>query len=432
MIRKFCLLSLCLFSLCRLYAQDTLYYTSPDSIRIDSVTLYDEIGFLMYQAIDAGALPGAQILLAKDGAIFFNESYGFHTYDSLRPVRESDLYDLASITKVAATTLALMKLYDDGLLNLDLTLGHYFPFLSKSDKADITIREALAHNGRLKSWIPFYKECLRSNGRYRRHTFSNVSKRSYPWRIPGSGIYMHKHFYEKKLLKMIRMSPLNETEEYVYSGLSFYLFPELVKRLTDQTFEDYLTNNFYMPLGVSSIGFNPKLRGYKPDQIVPTEVDNFFRMDTLHGDVHDEGAAMMLGISGNAGLFGNAHDLAVIFQMLLNGGTYKGQRYLREETIREFTRCQYCQERNRRGIGFDKPLIEYDPVKSSVARLASPASFGHTGFTGTLVWADPENGFLFIFLSNRVYPTRDNKLIYQLNIRPNIHDLVYELLMKDK
>ncbi|UXX79670.1 serine hydrolase [Reichenbachiella carrageenanivorans] len=368
--------------------------------------------------------------MAKDGEIFFHKSYGYHTYDSLLPVRNSNLYDLASITKITATTLALMKLEEDGLFDLDKTMGYYFPFLAKSNKSDLTMRKILAHQSRLKNWIPYYAESQRRNGKYKRKTISTDSSSQYPYHIPGSDLFLHKDFKTDKIYKMIRKSDLYDEEGYVYSGLAFYLFPDLIERLSGVSFEKFLVENFYKPIQATSLGFDP-LRKYTLDQIIPSEVDTFFRMHTLHGVVHDEGAAVMLGISGNAGLFSNSYDLAKIYQMLLNGGTYNGKRYLNQETITEFTRCQYCDQDNRRGLGFDKPLIEYDSIKTTVAKLASPNSYGHSGYTGTLVWADPDHQLLFIFLANRVYPSRTNRKIYTLNIRPRIHDLVYGLMEEE-
>lgn len=410
---------------------DTLVFTNSTLAGIDSVQLYHGIQTIINQAMDSMAFPGCQILLAKQGQVFYHKSFGYHTFDSLRSVQNSDLYDLASITKVTAATLALMKLTDQGKFDLDQTLGYYFPLLSKTNKADLPIRKVLAHQSGLRSWIPYYSESQRKNGQYRRKTISPDSSSSYPNRVPGSDFFLHKDYREKKIYRMIKKSDLYPTQEYVYSGLIFYLLPELVERLSGDSFDDYLDENFYTPLGAKSLGFEP-LKKFSSEQIAPTEVDTFFRMKRLHGVVHDEGAALMLGVSGNAGLFSNANDLAKVFQMLLNGGSYGGRKYLEPETIAEFTRCQYCDLDNRRGLGFDKPLIEYDSIKTSVAKLASPDSYGHSGYTGTLVWSDPENQLLFVFLANRVYPTRTNRKIYELNIRPKIHDLVYDLIEEGK
>ena len=405
---------------------DVLKTVDAEELGINSAILNREIDRVMNQAIDSAAFPGAQILLAKGGKVFFHKAYGFHTYDSSRVVQLADLYDLASVTKTTAATLALMKLYDQGLFDPDKTMGYYFPKVAKGKKKDLIMRDVLAHQAGLKAWIPYWSESKNRRGKYRNRTVSTDSSAKYPYRLSETGLFMHKDFKSKKIYKMIKKSDVSDEKKYLYSGLTFYLIPELVERLSGKSFDDYLAEEFYEPLGAETLGFNPKDE-FSLVEIVPTEVDSFFRMQTLHGVVHDEGAAMMKGVSGNAGLFSNAMDLAKVYQMLLNGGTYGGESFLSEAAIQEFTGCQFCEDGNRRGLGFDKPLVEYNFNVSSVARGASPASFGHTGYTGTLVWADPKNDLLFVFLSNRVHPTRNNSKIYQLNVRPNIHNLVYDL-----
>ncbi len=409
--------------------KDILRSVSPGDVNIDPLVLESGINAIINEALDSAAFPGCVVLLSKNGRIFFERAYGYQTYDSLSPVIPSDIYDLASVTKTTAATLALMKLYDQGKFDPDQTFGHYFPDIAKGRKKKLVMREVLAHQARLKPWIPYYSESRKRNGKYRKNTVSSDSSAEFPHRISESGLFLHKDFKTKKIYKMIRRSKMLREKEYVYSGLSFYLYPELVERISGKTFDQFLEDEFYGPLGAKTVGFNAGQK-FPLDRIIPTEVDSFFRMQTLHGVVHDEGAAMMLGVSGNAGLFANAYDLAKVWQMWLNDGVYNGKRYLKKSTVEEFTRCQYCDEENRRGLGFDKPLIEYDETRSSVAKGASPGSYGHSGYTGTLVWADPENDLLFVFLSNRVHPTRANSKIYSLNIRPRIHNLVYALLEK--
>ena len=404
-----------------------LHNVSCEELGIDSVALYEGIRQIVQEALDSGAFPGCQILLAKDGKVFYEESFGYHTYDKLQPVSNQDIYDLASVTKTTAATLSLMKLYDDGLFDPESTFGEIFPDFRRSDKSDLVMREVLAHQAGLRAWIPYWSESQRRNGSFKPGTVKSDSSRRYPYRISESGLFLHKDFKDKKIYKMIRKSEVSDDKSYVYSGLTFYLIPDYVRRTSGQPFNAFLESRMYRPIGANTLVFNAG-EHFSLDRIVPTEVDTFFRMQTLHGVVHDEGAAMMRGVSGNAGLFSNARDLGKVYQMMLNGGTYNGRRFLSESTVYEFTRCQYCATGNRRGMGFDKPLIEYDSLRSSVAKGASQASFGHTGYTGTLVWADPANDLLFVFLSNRVHPTRNNGLIYQLNVRPRIHNLVYELI----
>jgi CubicO group peptidase (beta-lactamase class C family) len=227
---------------------------------------------------------------------------------------------------------------------------------------------------------------------------------------------------------MIRKSPLLEKEGYVYSGLSFYLYPDIIEQLTGQEYESYLKQNIYKPLGASTITYNP-MRFYARDRMIPTEIDTFFRKTPLVGVVHDEGAAMMRGVSSNAGLFGTTLDLAKIMQMYLWKGQYGGEQYISKQTVDLFTSCHYCNEGNRRGLAFDKPVLE-DKANGSTAIDASYQSFGHSGYTGTFAWADPETGILFLFMSNRVYPTRDNPKLYQLNIRPAMHQVIYDAIVK--
>lgn len=406
---------------------DELVVVNPADLGIDALALESGIRSIILQALDSGAFPGCQILLAKGGKVFYEESFGYHTYDSLRPVKNTDIYDLASVTKTTAATLSLMKLYDDGLFDPDQTFGHYFPDIAKGKKKDLKMRDVLAHQAGLRAWIPYYSVSQKKNGKYKRNTVSSDSSARFPYRISDSGLFLHKDYRTRKIYKMIRKSKVSKDKSYLYSGLSFYLYPELVQRITGKSFDQYLADEFYTPLRAETVVFNAG-EHFPLERIVPTEVDSFFRMQTLHGVVHDEGAAMMLGVSGNAGLFANAMDLAKVYQMLLNDGEYNGKRFLKASTIEEFTKCQFCESGNKRGMGFDKPLIEYDENRSSVAEGASAASFGHSGYTGTFVWADPENDLLFVFLSNRVHPTRNNRKIYTLSVRPRIHSLVYELL----
>lgn len=405
--------------------RNRLKYTIPEEVGLNSDTLYNKVYEILEKGLKEKAFPGVQVMAIKEGKVFYHEAFGFHTYDSLRPVQKDDIYDLASVTKVTGATLALMKLHDEGKFQLDVPAYTYWPDFKYKDKRSMTFRSILAHNAQLKAWIPYWTTTKRKNGKYKKRTLSISENADYPHQLNDS-LFLHKD-YKETIYQMIRKSPINEKAGYVYSGLSFYLYPQIVENLSGRAFEVYLKNEYYGKLGAETVGFNAGNR-YPLSRIIPTEIDTFFRMKPLHGVVHDEGAAMMRGVSGNAGLFGNANDLAKVWQMLLNGGVYGGERYLSSQVIDKFTSCQYCEEGNRRGLGFDKPLIDYDPVKSSVSPLASYRSYGHSGYTGTFVWADPENELLFIFLSNRVYPTRNNRKIYQLNIRPDLHDVFNRLL----
>jgi CubicO group peptidase (beta-lactamase class C family) len=410
-------------------------------------TLADSIRSVLQEGIAAGAFPGAQVLVWHRGRPLVHVTAGYHTYSGHRPVRADDVYDLASITKTSSALLVLMQQYGAGELDLDTPLGELFPQFAGTDKATIPLRSALAHRAGLLPWIPYWQTALRGHGRYpwsgrwqndrtndyrfRRRTLRRDSSARYPIRLTD-GLWLHREYREDRIYRAIRKSPLRPPGRYAYSGLLFYLLPDYVERSTGQDYRTYLRRQFYDPLGSSTLGYRPLDRGIPRERIVPTEVDTFFRMDTLHGVVHDEGAAMMDGVSANAGLFSTATDLARLYQMLLNGGTYGGRRYLTQEAVSEFTRYQYSHEGNRRGLGFDKPLPDYDAAASSVAAAASPSSFGHSGYTGTFVWADPEHELLYIFLSNRVHPSRDRRAIYTLNIRPRIHEIVYSFIKRQE
>lgn len=418
-----------------------LGYALPAVVGMDGQLMADSIKAIVEEGLAAEAYPGAQVLVAKDGKIIYHQTFGTHTYKGEKRVKTTDLYDYASVTKVTGALPAVMQLYGEGKFDLEAPLDRYVPEMANSNKGDLSYRSILAHNARLRAWIPYWQGTLKGNGRYpwkkrwdtnrindyrfRARTFKRDSSNRYPTKI-ADDLWLHSDF-KKRIYKAIRKSPLNENPGYVYSGLLFYLLPDIVSNLTNSDFETYLKRNIYYRLGAYTITYNPSLQ-FPKSRIVPTERDTFFSMMQIHGRVHDEGAAMMGGVSSNAGLFSTANDLAKLFQMYMNKGYYGGEQIIASKALEEFTRCQYCEEDNRRGLGFDKPLIEYSEAASSVAKDASPTSFGHSGYTGTFVWADPEHDLLFIFFSNRVHPTRMNRKLYQLGIRPRIHQALYDAM----
>ncbi len=423
-----------------------LRYGPPAIAGMNETLLRDSIAAIVQQGIAAGAFPGAQVLVARRGIVVYHEAFGHHTYDGLQPVTTDDIYDLASVTKISSALPAIMQLYGQGRLNLDAPLSKYWPALKKSNKANLTARAVLAHQARLMAWIPFWRATLKGNAQYpwekgwqpsmrntgafKPRTFAAQRSKAFSVLVTDS-LWLHKK-YKDHILDAIKRSPLNEKPGFVYSDLSFYWWPEILPRLTKTDFETWLKREFYHPLGAFTLTYNP-LRYFPKNRIVPTERDTFFRMTLLHGRVHDEGAAMLSGVSGHAGLFGSANDLAKLLQMYLNGGEYGGRRFIPAAVLEEFTRCTFCSEGNHRALGFDRPMASYDHSRALYASSASKRSFGHSGYTGTFVWADPDNdGLLFIFLSNRVYPTRDNRLLTDLRIRPRIHQVLYETLLTEE
>ena len=401
-------------------------YTVPEDAGMDSSFLETGIDSLVNEAIAARAIPGAQVLVARDNKIVFYKSYGFQSYTDTIPVENEDLYDLASITKISSTLPLLMQLYDEGKFNLNAGIDDYLPYFKNSNKEAIPFKEILAHQGRLQPWIPYWKSTLRKNGSYKWNTFKKDSSAIFPVKISDE-LWLHRN-YKKKIYKAIKKTPLEEEAKYKYSGLAFYLLPEIVERLTDKSpFEKILYDGIYEKLGATTLTYNPTEK-FPISRIVPTENDFFFRHENIHGNVHDEGAIMMGGISGNAGLFANANDLAKLMQMYQNMGEYGGERFIETSTLEEFSKAHFQDYDNHRGLGFDKPYLKYKGENSNTAKDASQDSFGHTGFTGTMAWVDPEEDLVYIFLSNRVLPTRDNKRLYELNTRTKIQQTIYDAI----
>ncbi len=401
-----------------------LKYILPEEIGIERKTLAP-IDSMIKDAIAKKVFPGCQVWAAKDGKVFFMESYGYHTYDNEIPVTGNSVYDLASLTKVAASTLAVMRMSGEKRLDIDQQLQVYLPYLWNTGKGEIIIREMMAHQSKLTPWIPFYKYTLKDKKPDSAYYRSSISE-DYPVRV-AENLYIKKN-YKYVIYDSILSSPLLKTSSYKYSDLGFYFIPEIMENLINEPFEDYVEKTFYKPLGLSTTGFLPRKR-FPLDRIPPTENDTLFRKQLVHGDVHDQGAAMLGGVSGHAGLFSNANDIGVIAQMLIRGGIYGGVTYLKPETIKEFTEWQFPLNDNRRGIGFDKPLPEYT-AEGPCCKSASPASFGHSGFTGTYIWADPENQLVYIFLSNRVYPDAANNKLASSSLRPKIHQVLYDAIEK--
>jgi beta-N-acetylhexosaminidase len=398
-------------------------YTLPEAAGMSSEKL-ERIDSIVLSAIAAGAMPGCQVLVAKDQKVIYNKAFGTVTYADTTAVTTSDLYDIASVTKIAGTALATMKLFDEGKIDLNKPLSKYLPALKKSNKKSLVIREVLAHQAGLKSWIPFWKQTM-DGGRLNEKIYRNEPSKEYSIRVADS-VYMN-HNYADSVFKWVLESPLSEKGKYVYSDLGPILMKALVEKVSGKKMNEYLDENFYRPLGLSRLTFLP-LTKFTPAEIIPTENDTAFRKQLIHGDVHDPAAAMLGGVSGNAGIFSDANNLAVLMQMLLNKGTYGGRRFLHPKTIDIFTKQQFVQDRNRRGLLFDKP--EPDSSRPSPASPgASLRAFGHQGYTGTCAWVDPEYNLVYIFLSNRVNPDASNEKLGKMNVRTNVQQAVYDAIL---
>ena len=403
----------------------TLYVSSPEELMINDFYL-KKIDSVALAGVNAKAYPGCQILAAKDGAIFYSRSFGFHTYDGNEPVQTTDVYDLASLTKILATTPAIMKLTEDSLIDIHGLISDYLLLLKGTNIDSVTFMEAMAHQAGFRGWIPFYKSTFDSVG-LSREIYQNAISEEFTKRV-AQNLYI-RNGYDHVLIDSILKSPLRE-KKYYYSDLAFYLFKTLTEQLTNSEFDDFIYKTWYKPMKINRLRYNPR-QYFESWAIIPTENDTGFRKQLLQGDVHDQGAALLGGVSGNAGLFGNAHDVAMMMQMLVNGGAYGDQRFFKQETVDFFTGYHFVADSNRRGLGFDKPLFVYKDHMTN-CRDASPSSFGHSGFTGTYAWADPENGLVYVFLSNRVYPDASNTKLMDMDIRTEIHQLFYKALKSEE
>lgn len=409
-----------------------LKYTIPEEAGLDSRVLYRRIDSIVNTGLDAEAFPGCRVLVALGGKVILDNAYGYHTYHRRVKVEKGDIYDLASVTKITGPLPIYMKLVDENAIDLGMPLSHYWDdwqnrLFRRSNKEDLTLIDLLTHQSGITPYINYWERTVR-RGKYIRRWYRHEELDGYSYQI-GSHLYLRDNF-NQRVYRDIRRSDLSPHGEYRYSCLPFIVSPRVIESVEGDDYTEVLYADFFKPLGASTLRYNPRSH-FKHHRIVPTEVDNNFRRTLVRGFVHDEAAAVLGGVSGNAGLFTTAGDLAKLLQMYLNGGEYGGRRYLSEEVITEFARVQFPENDNRRGIGFDKPLIdnhERSDERAYPCKDASPDSFGHSGFTGTFVWMDPDYDLLYIFLSNRVHPTRDNNMISTLNIRTEILQAVYDTI----
>jgi beta-N-acetylhexosaminidase len=399
--------------------------SSPQDVGLNAAKL-SIIDSIANDGIAAGAYPGCVVLVAKNGKIAFEKAYGKYNYDTPQPVNLNSIYDMASVTKICATTLAVMKLYDEGKIKLDKTLGDYLPWVRKSNKRKLKIKNILLHQAGLAAFIPFYKDVIDPvTGEPSLEVFSHIKNDSFSIRV-AENLYL-RNDYTKTIYKKILDSKLGPANKYVYSDNDFIFLGKIVEALSGMTLDKYADKYFYKPMSLTSTGFLPREK-FDTNRIAPTEYEKQFRMQHLHADVHDPGAAMFGEVAGHAGLFSDADNLAAILQMLLNGGAFNGKRYIKAGTIKLFS--AYNSPVSRRGYGFDKPekdnAIRKEPYP---AKSVSPLAFGHTGYTGTGVWADPKYKIVFIFLSNRVNPYGgDNLKLLHMNIRGKIQEAIYDAM----
>ena len=402
-------------------ATKTVFEKTPDAVYHPEKLL--KIDSVVNDAIAKHAMPGSVVLALKDGGIIYEKAFGRFTYEGNDTVSMNTVYDLASLTKVFATTLSVMKLYEEGRLDLKKKLSEYLPETIGTNKQEILIEKLLIHEAGLEAFIPFYKETIDAAGKPLASVYRK--KPDDAFNIPvAAGLFM-KNAWRDTVYKRVLMSRRGPEGKYLYSDNDFIFLAKVVERISGKSLDEYVSQNFYAPMQLHSIGFDP-VRKIPVNNIAPTENEKTFRFQLLRGYVHDPGAAMMGGVAGHAGLFSNAYDLAAIMQMLLNGGTFMDRRYFKKETVELFT--SYHSTSGRRGFGFDKPEKDNSDRKEPYPALsASPLCFGHTGFTGTCAWADPAAGIVYIFLSNRLYPTGSN-LLLNMNVRGKIMQLLYESL----
>lgn len=394
---------------------------APEWLVIDSI---------VYDAMARKAFPGAQVLAIQNGEIKYHKAFGRYEYDpKSQPVTLESIYDLASVTKISAATVSIMKLYEQEKLDIEKTLGDYLPSMRGTNKANLKLTEILLHQAGLPAGINFWAKTLDAQTRRpSAEYYSDVRKPGFT--VPVAQNLYLRDDWEDTMMKMIADVPLGQRGKYIYSDIDFILLGKIIEEVSGMPLDEYVRRTFYAPLGMATTGFKP-FEHFGIERIVPTEEDSYFRRQLMRGFVHDESAAVFGNVSGNAGLFSNAYDLSMLYQMLLNGGTLNGQRFLKKETIDLFNR--YHSDISRRGYGFDKPekdnATRKEPYPSA---LASSETFGHTGFTGTCVWVDPKSGLVYVFLSNRVFEGRDSNLLGRMNIRGKIQDAIYKALQKEE
>lgn len=399
-----------------------LSYGTPESVGMNSARL-KEVDRLARRVVSENMAPGAQVLVARHGKVIFQKNYGYHTQEQKIAVEDDHIYDVASLTKILATVPILIKLVDQGAITLESTLGDLLPEYKLSNKSFIALKELLSHYAGLKSWIPFYRNTLDSITKNPSSIYYRTSSQ------PGFTAIVNERLYarndmEDTIQKIILESDVSSPVKYLYSDLPYYILKKFIENHYGKPLEEIVQDEYYESLGANYTGYLPTKR-FPLTKIPPTEMDTDFRMQKVHGYVHDQGAAMMGGVNGHAGIFTNANDIAKIMQMYVQHGFYGGKRYFAPESLDLFNTCYYCDNNVRRGVGFDKPQLG---TVGPTCGCVSMTSFGHSGFTGTYTWADPESEIVYVFLSNRTYPDVTNRELIRSNIRTDIQQAIYDAI----
>ena len=400
---------------------DVLGFATSENVGMKSEVL-SKIDVIAQKAMNGKMTPGMQILVARKGKVIYQKAFGYQTYQKDLKVSNSDIYDLASLTKIIATLPNVMQQYDQKKINMETPLDSMLPIFKNTNKKDITFKELLSHYARLQAWYPFYKNTIDKKGNPLAQYYHKVADANYSIKIADS-MYLRTD-YQDTILKIIANSKLLPQRVYKYSDFTFMILKAYLEYTTGKRLDILSSENFFQPMGLNNSKYNP-IEEIDKNRIVPTEVDTYFRHQIVQGYVHDMGAAMQGGVGGHAGLFSNSMDVAKMMQLYLQKGSYGGKRYFSEQTFDDFNNCYYCSHGNRRGIGFDKPQLG---DSGPTCGCASMTSFGHTGFTGTMAWADPEKEIVYVFLSNRTYPNEALNKLSKENIREDIQSVIYEAI----
>ncbi|SHJ39046.1 glycoside hydrolase family 3 N-terminal domain-containing protein [Pseudozobellia thermophila] len=398
-----------------------LGYSYPERVGLDPQKLV-EVDTLVRQGLDSLMFPGAQVLIARKGKIVYNKGFGKPTYDSKDSITTDHIYDLASITKILGTLPLIMKMEEDGELALNDTFQDLIPEYAESELKDVTVLKALSHYGRLPAWIAFYVDTLDKNRKPSKEFYRSEPTDGFSIKVTDK-LYL-ADAYKDSIYNRIGRQSL-KSNRYRYSDVAYYVMKKYIEDKKGKSLDKLVEDFLYIPIGALNTGYNP-LEKFEKKRIVPTEEDKYYRYETVQGFVHDMGAAMQGGVGGHAGLFSNAEDVGKIMQMYLQGGIYGGTRFLDSRTVKKFNTCYFCDKNVRRGVGFDKPQIS---GKGPTCGCVSRKSFGHSGFTGTYTWADPEEELVYVFLSNRTYPSASNTLLVKSGLRTRIQKAIYDAII---